>query len=167
MLNSPAPQAAAQSSINPPTNLQSTGRTATTVSLNWTRSTISDVKQYVGIRDIVKYAPGNFRWRFVNANATSFTVRDLEADTKYAFRVRATKDGEQARSNYVNVTTLAQDPDPTATPEPTATPPSRLRRPRQRPIRPTPRTPGRCPALAPSPSRPIQTTRRATAPTMT
>ncbi len=122
MLSSPAEEAAAQSSINAPTNLQSTGRTATTVSLNWTRSTTSGVKQYVGIRDVEKYAPGNFRWRYVDANATSYTVRNLEADTKYAFRVRATKGSQQARSNYVNVTTLAQNPDPTATPTPTPTP---------------------------------------------
>ena len=105
-----------------PSNLTSTGQTSTTVSLSWTPSGTSGAEQHVGIRDVVEQAPGQFTWVSIDSDASSHTVVDLKKSTKYAFRIRASKDGQSVRSNFVNVTTLAADPEPTATPEPTPEP---------------------------------------------
>jgi chitinase len=123
----PAPPdgtALAQSALEAPSNLTSTGRTSTTVSLSWTPSGTSGAEQHVGIRDIVGQAPGQFTWVSIDSDASSHTVVDLKKSTRYAFRIRASKDGQSVRSNYVNVTTLATDPEPTPTPEPTPAPTS-------------------------------------------
>ncbi len=66
----PAPSdgtALAQSTLEAPSNLTSTGRTSTTVSLSWTPPGTSGAEQHVGIRDIVEQAPGQFTWVSIDA----------------------------------------------------------------------------------------------------
>jgi hypothetical protein len=88
------------SKLPPPTHLQATAVTATTVTLEWEDN--SDEQVF-----LVQRLQGN-KWKpagRVKKNNTTFTVRGLRPDTTYAFRVVAKKGNFTSPSEALVVTT--------------------------------------------------------------
>ena len=84
---------------NEVTNLSSSSINTTTLTLSWTASDSSDIKEYVVMKDGSELAV---------VTGTSYQVTGLAADTTYLFRVKA-RDQDDNTSNGVsiNVSTLA------------------------------------------------------------
>jgi murein DD-endopeptidase MepM/ murein hydrolase activator NlpD len=86
----------------PPSNLQQTGRTQTSITLTWQDNSTDETGFYIYVQN------GNTwnRIATLGANATTHTITDLQCGQSYTYRVSAySNDGESAPSNTVTATT--------------------------------------------------------------
>jgi len=86
----------------PPSNLQQTGRTQTSITLTWQDNSTDETGFYLYVQN------GNDwnRIATLGANATTHTITDLQCGQSYTYRVSAYSNaGESAPSNTVTATT--------------------------------------------------------------
>ena len=109
-----------------PTGLTAASVSHDSVTLSWDDPDDDSITGYQVLRrDVVNQAPGTFSTVEPNTGsaATSYTDSTVDAETRYAYRVKAINGaGTSEQSSYVNVETLVAPAEPPSTPVPTATP---------------------------------------------
>ena len=90
--------------LGPPTGIQVTVLTSSSVTVTWSQSSSSGITSYlISYTTNASYVDNNERSKNIAVSTTSGTITNLEEDTLYTITVHATIDGNRASANSSEV----------------------------------------------------------------